>query len=366
MGITIMWRRTLSLAAVAALGLSAVLSTAHAGFYENKTVTLLINYGAGGSTDIEGRIIAQHLPACLPGVSNVIVKNMPGGGGNIAINFLGEAASKNGLTIGFFTWNPVDQLIGAPGLRVSYDEFDFIAGIAHPAIFYMRTDVEPGIEKPADLLKASRFKAGTYSPTIHQTIRTRLALDLLGVDYKLVSGYQGMAAVNAAMLRGEVQLSNVSLPGYKGAVEPTLVESGEIIPVFHFATRNVAGELVSNPAVLKAVGDIPTFLDLYRRQHGADAMPSGLKWQALTLLNSIMEQMYRIVVMPPNSPPEAVEKMRAASRCLAEDPKFSKAYRKATGVEPELIFGKKGQQVIQSLGEVDKEFVKFFKQYVGS
>ena len=63
---------------------------------------MIINYPAGGPTDIEGRIVAQHLPAHIPGNPTIVVKNVGGAGGLIGSNQLGEAAP-NGETIGFFT-----------------------------------------------------------------------------------------------------------------------------------------------------------------------------------------------------------------------------------------------------------------------
>ena len=79
--------------------------------YEGEQVTLLINYGAGGSTDVEGRLIANHLGKHIPGNPDIIVQNMPGGGGNIGSNYLGTSADADGMTVGFFTWNPIDQII---------------------------------------------------------------------------------------------------------------------------------------------------------------------------------------------------------------------------------------------------------------
>lgn len=38
------------------------------------------------------------------------------------------------MTFGFFTWNLLAGMIGDPGLRVSYDKFRFIAGIANPVV----------------------------------------------------------------------------------------------------------------------------------------------------------------------------------------------------------------------------------------
>src|SRR4029453_15589862 len=50
-------------------------------FYKGKTITMIVNYPAGGPTDIEGRIVAQHLPAHIPGNPTVVIKNVGGAGG---------------------------------------------------------------------------------------------------------------------------------------------------------------------------------------------------------------------------------------------------------------------------------------------
>ena len=68
--------------------------SALAQFYKGKTVTMIINYPAGGPSDIEGRIVAQHLPNHIPGKPNVIVKNVGGAGGIIGTNQLGEARAQ--------------------------------------------------------------------------------------------------------------------------------------------------------------------------------------------------------------------------------------------------------------------------------
>ncbi|WP_226577096.1 Bug family tripartite tricarboxylate transporter substrate binding protein [Acuticoccus sediminis] len=330
--------------------------------YSGETVTLLINYGAGGSTDIEGRIIAQHLGAHLPGEPNVIVQNMPGGGGNIGSNFLGTSAPKDGTMVGFFTWNPIDQLIKAPGLMIEYNDFAFIAGISHPTIFYMRKDVAPGIEEPTDLLKASGFKAGTMSPTIHQTVRTRLALDLLGIDFDLVSGYRGLKPIDTAMLQDEIQLTNGSLPGFMGSVMPTMVEPGIAIPLFHFDIEDTDGGYHPNPLLSEM--HIPTFLDMYHAKFGADAMPEGFEWEALSLINAIMESMYRSILMPPGTDEDAVATMRQAFTDLAADPEFVADYKKTVGVEPRFTFGEEGQAIIERLADLDPDFLAKFTEYV--
>ena len=50
-------------------------------FYRGKTLTVLINFAAGGPTDIEGRLVARYLGRHLPGQPAIVVQNMPGAGG---------------------------------------------------------------------------------------------------------------------------------------------------------------------------------------------------------------------------------------------------------------------------------------------
>ena len=59
-----------------------------------RPVTLLVTFPAGGPTDIEGRIIAHHLPAHIPGKPNIIVKNMGGAGGMIGAEVAARAPAR--------------------------------------------------------------------------------------------------------------------------------------------------------------------------------------------------------------------------------------------------------------------------------
>ena len=60
-------KRVLSIAlAGAAVALMGFAGTAEAQFYKGKRITILINYSAGGPTDIEGRLVAKHLSKHIP------------------------------------------------------------------------------------------------------------------------------------------------------------------------------------------------------------------------------------------------------------------------------------------------------------
>ena len=137
-----MTRRMLLVAGMTVLAAVAFRDSAAAQFYKGKTITMIVNYPAGGPTDIEGRIVAQHLPAHIPGNPTIVVKNVGGAGGLIGSNQLGEAAP-NGETIGFFT---LDVLAPVPGQFVD----------AH-ALFRFRPDRRRG--EPAGRLHAQGHAA---------------------------------------------------------------------------------------------------------------------------------------------------------------------------------------------------------------
>ena len=132
-------------------------------FYQGKNVIFLINFAAGGPTDIEGRIVARHLAKHIAGNPAVIVQNMAGAGGVTGINFLGEAAKRDALTLGYFTGPYNHQMMKSPSLRIDLMKVPFIASVQGVTVCYIRADVPPGIKKPTDIAKAERFRAGGLS-----------------------------------------------------------------------------------------------------------------------------------------------------------------------------------------------------------
>jgi len=196
---------------VALLALAALLSeNAGAQNYAGRTITEIVNYPAGGPTDIEGRIVAQHLPDHLAGHPTVIVKNMGGAAGLIGANALGEAQT-NGETIGFFTMETATQILGNPAIRTPLSDFVLVAGVQSPLIAYMRRDTPPGVNVPADLMKTRDFKALTLNGQNSNTLNLTLSLDLLGVTYLPVPAYIGLKEVETAILQNTGQMANTSL-----------------------------------------------------------------------------------------------------------------------------------------------------------
>jgi tripartite-type tricarboxylate transporter receptor subunit TctC len=329
--------------------------TAHAQFYKGKTIAMIINYPAGGPTDIEGRIVAQHLPAHIAGKPNIIIKNVGGAGGVIGTNQLAEAAP-NGETMGFFTIDVVAQLVGNPALRVNYADFEMIAGVEEPLVAYARKDTPPGLKVARDIMQAHEFKALSLNAQNSNTINQALSLDLLGLKYRPIPAYRGLKEVETAILQNEGQMANTSLPGWTGSVEPTMGQL--VIPLWQVAPRGKDGSYPRSPAL----PDLPTFEEFYMSVNGGKK-PSGFTYEVLRASTDPMVGMFRTALMPPKTPPDAVALMRAAFVDLWKNPDFIRDYSNVIKTKPIFVSGEQAQDIVAALSRVKPEIKAFLLDY---
>jgi len=201
-------------------------------FYQGKTLNFVINFAAGGPTDIESRIFARHLSRHIPGNPSVTIQNMGGGGGLTAVNYLGEVAKPDGYTAAYFTGSLFQHQIKDPALRVDIAKFGFITGVHGVTVSYIRADVPPGIKKPADFVKAQKFRAAGLGVSSSKDVRFRLSFDLLGLKYDYVTGYNNSSDARLAVQRNEAQYHDETLPSYRTQVEPQMVKTGMVMPVY--------------------------------------------------------------------------------------------------------------------------------------
>ena len=348
---------------VVAAGTAAALigfaGAAEAQFYKGKRITILINYSAGGPTDIEGRLVAKHLSKHIPGNPRIIVKNVAGAGGIIGSNYMGEVAKPDGLSVAIFTPPLISQLLQDPGLRVDFSKFTWLAGIGHPQVCYIRKDAGAGVNMVEDLLKLDGFKAAGMRTTSSHDIRLRMSLDMLGAKYKYVTGYKGLAKVVAGVMQNETQYSCGSVPGFRKNVEPNLIQPGHAIALWYYATVDQDGKQVRNPHLK----NIPTYVDVFEKLKGKK--PSGVLYDAFRLINNLSVSMLRGSFVPAGTPDEAVKALRAAWEALAEDKDFASDYAKVIKAPPTIIQADAAQAHVAAAGKVSPKVVAFIKEFVG-
>src|SRR5262245_55319911 len=68
-------------------------------YFKGQVLRIIVGRSPGGTHDPYARAIAQRLGQHLPGRPTVVVENMPGAGGLMALKYLVHQARPNGLTI---------------------------------------------------------------------------------------------------------------------------------------------------------------------------------------------------------------------------------------------------------------------------
>src|SRR5947209_790532 len=287
------------------LGLCAAVFGAHAAadepYYKGKRLSLIINFAAGGPTDIEGRLLAKHLVKHIDGHPGIVVQNMDGAGGMIGAGYLGEIAPKDGSTLGYFTGSAWRYANNPERFRVDFRSYEFVAYQPGTSVAYMRTDVPPGIKQASDIVRAKGVVAGGLGAENSKDLLLRLGLDMLGVPYKYVTSYRGSQAARLALQQNEINIYAESPPSYRAVVEPTLVKEGTAIGVWYDLDPEIAplqaAKQVEGLALL-------SFPELYKATHGAP--PSGQFWNAYRTVVSINTAMQRQIVLPPGAPQAAL------------------------------------------------------------
>jgi hypothetical protein len=293
----------------------------------------------------------------------VIIRNAPGAGGAAAINQLGLniASQPDGLTAGYFTTSATTSLTDDPSLRVKLYDFNVIGAAGGFNVVYARRDIVPGgMTKPADIVRAKNVYAGGYARSTSHDTRLRLALEILGLPYTMVTGFPGTAQVNKAMLQNEVNFSGSSLPGYHTQVIPQIINPGVGMTLFQFPAIGPDGAPIGDPALDRA--GIQTFDKVYAQAFGKP--PMSRKFDALLLMNDISTKLQRLVVLPKGSPGEAVDALRNAFNVIGQDKDFVSDYMRVTGEEPDLVKADAIEPLFQRMRHVDPEVVRILKESI--
>ena len=183
-------------------------------FYRGKQIQLIIGFGVGDGFDTYARILARHMPRHIPGRPSIVVQNMPGVGSVKAMTYVQNIAAKDGTAFGLM--NPaatVDALFDpAQSGNLDPSKFDWIGSMASDTTtcgFWTRTPVT------LETLRLRKFVVGGTSATSGTMRANRVLASVLGLDFKLVSGYRTLGDLTLAAEKGEVE-------GFCGAMLATL------------------------------------------------------------------------------------------------------------------------------------------------
>ena len=324
----------IALAAVmAAFPLAAAAQASFAG----KTITVIVGYKPGGGYDATARLLARHLPDHIPGKPTVIVQNMPGGNSIIAANYMYNVAKPDGLTIGTFNRNlPIAQLTGVQGVKYDMRKFGWIGSAANETtILAIRSELP--YRNFDELRKAKeRIVIGSTGPGANTHDFPLLLKDLLGLNFKIVSGYSSSADIMLAVERKEVD----GRAGSYSSLRP-------------FIDRKLVRPIVRARSKDNALKDLPIDEDFAPNAHA----------KAIMALRSAPEAIARPYVLPPGTPPAIVKAMREALAGAIEDKALVAEAQKAK-MDLDYTSGEEAEKVLQEVLSQPKDIVDEFTKYI--
>jgi tripartite-type tricarboxylate transporter receptor subunit TctC len=296
-------RAMLAVLTIVTLSARQAKAQAVAEFYKGKTVTMLVGGSPGGGNDVLARALADFMAKRIPGNPSIVVTDMPGAGGMVAMNYLFAKAEPDGTVIGLVENNtPLEPLFGTEEARYDPTKFGWLGtpSIEVSLVLVWHTVAVNSL----DDLKTRVTTMGANGAHSAQAFDARLLNETLGTRMQVINGYKGLNDIFLAMERGE-------LDGF-----PNLYYSGLTSTRPGWLPQHLAKAILQyGPERLKELPDVPFAPDLVANPDDKLLMQAALAPQALG----------RPLVMPPGAPVERVAALRQALADTFDDPAFKAA-----------------------------------------
>jgi tripartite-type tricarboxylate transporter receptor subunit TctC len=293
--------RAVSVALPAALlAMSPARADSVADFYKGRTVSMVVGSATGGGYDTMARAIARFIGRHLPGNPTVVVRNMPGAGGILAMNYIYNNAERDGSVLALCQNNtPLEPLFGTKQARYDATKLNWLGTPSFEVAMVLLWHAVP-VNSVADL-KAKETKVGASGANSTPAFYARLLNATLGTKMTLVNGYPGQNDALLAMERGE-------LDGYPSVFESALTSTRP-----NWIADKLAKPIVQyGPERLRTLPDVPFAPDLVTSQDDKLLMQAAFAPLALG----------RPLVAPPEVPADRVAAIRKALADTFADPEF--------------------------------------------
>ena len=314
-----------------------------ADFFAGKTITISTYGAAGDSYDVYMRLLSRHYGRHIPGNPRFTPLNQTGAGGLLAMNHAGMVAPQDGT---FITVASQALLIfeatGQRGLQISIGKFNWLGSFtqSNNVTVTWHTSRTKTIEDAVAhevVVGASGAGGGSVvGPAIYNAV--------LGTKFKVVYGYQGGAAIDLAMRRGEVEgRGNNTWAGYK-ATMPNEIRDGMLNVLIQTGLRKD-----------KDLPQVPLFLDLVKRDPVREPVAKFMS-QAVAIA--------RPVAAPPGVPADRVEILRRAFDATMEDPAFlAEADKLHAEIDP--LTGEQVQDIVTQVLNTPKPIINQIQKVLG-
>jgi len=174
-----------------------------ADFYKRTPITLNVASGAGGGFDAYARVLAVHYGDHIPGHPSIIVKNMPGATGLVAMNYLYNSAPRDGSTlVASFNTVVLSPLYGDPNAKFDSRQMGWIGNIGKQTGTCLTWYTAP--VKTIEEARTQEVLMGATGEGSTPTTYPKLLNAMIGTKFKVITGYT-TPGMRLAVENGEVQ-----------------------------------------------------------------------------------------------------------------------------------------------------------------
>jgi tripartite-type tricarboxylate transporter receptor subunit TctC len=318
-----------------------------ADFYKGRQLNVIVGYSAGGGYDVYGRLIARHLGRHLPGAPNVVVQNMPGAGSLRAVNYLYNAAPKDGSVIAHFARDmPLIGLLGDnPNVRYDGRKFTWLGSSSTYAddAYFLWVRKDAPTTTIAELRQRDRpalVLGGTAEGASGNDVPLLLR-DALGLNIKLIPGYPDSNGLFLAVDRKEVYGRFVGLSATASSHAVWLRPDSHMLTLLQFARIDRH----------KDFPNVPTARELATDEAS----------RSLIALAELPYRLSRPFAAPPGLPADRARALQDAFMAVHRDPVFLKdAAKMKVDISP--IDGAEVLRTIEELATSPPELLDRFKR----
>jgi len=312
------------------------------GFFQGKTVRIIVGTSPGGGFDVYSRTLARHMGKYTAGNPNFIVENMPGAGHRIAANHVFKVARPDGLTIGnFFGGLLVGQVLGYSGIEFDAMKFEYI-GVP------VKDNPVCALTKGSGITNYEGWSAAKAPVKLGATGADDLMLygipkilnAALGLPVQVVAGYKGTSDIRLAAESGELAGGCWGWESIRSTWKKA-IESGDVNVVLQTVPK-------SQPELVK----VPLAIEMAKTNEGRQLIQIGIHdVSAIT----------RPYVLPPSTPKDRVQILRKAMADTIKDQDFLAEVKKLNfAVDP--ISGEELEGIIHGLFKMKPDTLAKLKE----
>jgi tripartite-type tricarboxylate transporter receptor subunit TctC len=305
-------------------------------FFAGKTVRILVGFSPGGGYDVYARELGRYLGRHIPGNPSIVIQNMAGAGSLKAVNFLFNAAPRDGTLLATFARGiAFEPLIGhLDGAQFEAPKFNWIGSVSDE-VSVCAINASRGIVTWQDML-AKKTLIGASGAGADSDVFPIVLRNLFHLPMRIVTGYPGGADLNLAMERGEID-------GRCGWSWTSIVSRNRD----WLANKRIQITLQIALAKHEDLPDVPLITDLVSDPRQVAALRLIVSRQSIA----------RPFAAPPETPAERIETLRQAFDATMRDPDFlAEMHSQALEVRP--VGGAEVQTLMRNIYASPPDVVK--------